>query len=584
MKSIINNSTEYDEPTTIYEKDKNTDAILYQTNILGIDVVIAIGQNISKSKDAISAFPIYLVKQNKTVVPIGVFEYKHNTFPAKLNIDNLKDPPILYSKINHDFLNTNRLIPKKIETKTKTKTVKPETIEPETVNQGVLAEKINAGASQKYQEIMKDEKFTVIETSTNGDCFFDSICKALNSTEQEPKCTVSQLRQIVADEINDAVFDDIKFAHEINDADFDDIKFAHKVQGTKIEFQDHIKTSDFWAEDFAIQYVANNKNLNLIIVRIDESDSISVTCLTPYDPKNVTTNSFIILNYYQNKHYNLVAYNKKQLFKTADELPLQIQTLIVDFCMKGANTAFQKIPTLANLRASVKATAEDAAEDAADAAAAEDKTGGKQTQKGNQNKKVILVFHSKSSDNALPGKGPGEHMPPGGKNVEFTALSQIPNWRQKLSSSWVQSFTLDNKRWASVEHYYQACKFKRNNPSFYDNFSLDSETELSKDPKLAKSAGKQKATAAATSTAKKRTRNRRKTLSTRPSHIVQDSDFYKSERNKKVMHDAQKAKFAQNDDLSDLLKATGDATLMHHRTNHSPVEFKDLMQVRDMLI
>ena len=43
--------------------------------------------------------------------------------------------------------------------------------------------------------------------------------------------------------------------------------------------------------------------------------------------------------------------------------------------------------------------------------------------------------------------------------------------------------------WASFEHYYQGNKFKKQNPNFYFQFSLNSDSELSKNPTLARSIG-----------------------------------------------------------------------------------------------
>ena len=189
------------------------------------------------------------------------------------------------------------------------------------------------------------------------------------------------------------------------------------------------------------------------------------------------------------------------------------------------------------------------------------------------NDNVELVFYSKSNDKPLPGKGSGEKIP-NERLKEFAELATIPQWRKKLSNFWIQPFTLNNHKWNSVEHYYQGSKFKKGNPEFYLNFSIDSKTELSKDPNLAKAAGSK-------SGIFPKQEGRDKEL-LRPKNVTIDPDFYGS-RNKKEMYDAQYAKFTQNEDLKQLLLSTNDAKLLHYMRGSPPEVYDDLMLVREKI-
>jgi predicted NAD-dependent protein-ADP-ribosyltransferase YbiA (DUF1768 family) len=151
---------------------------------------------------------------------------------------------------------------------------------------------------------------------------------------------------------------------------------------------------------------------------------------------------------------------------------------------------------------------------------------------------------------------------------EYTELATIPQWRKKLSNFWVEPFTLDNHKWATVEHYYEGSKFKTGHPDFYLSFSLDSGTDMSKDPLMAKGAGSKT--------------GKHKGELLRPVEVQVDGDF-RGQKSKKAIYDAQHAKFTQNEDLKSLLLATNDAKLVHFVKGAEPDVFDELMLVRDKI-
>lgn len=183
---------------------------------------------------------------------------------------------------------------------------------------------------------------------------------------------------------------------------------------------------------------------------------------------------------------------------------------------------------------------------------------------------VVFIFHSKSPNKA-PGKGTSESLP-SALAPEYSTLNEIPEWRQKLSNFWGSDnglFELDGKKWFSVEHYYQGSKFKKENPEFYNKFSLDSNSDLSKNPAMSKGAGGKS--------------GKYLNIQVRPKGIKADKDFF-SERTKSEMYLSQYAKFTQNEELKTLLKETKQARLLHHvQRQKEKEEFVNLMVIRDLL-
>ena len=185
------------------------------------------------------------------------------------------------------------------------------------------------------------------------------------------------------------------------------------------------------------------------------------------------------------------------------------------------------------------------------------------------NPNIVFNFYSKSADKA-PGKGTGESLSPQESASEYTELSQIKDWRKKLSNFAISPFSLDGKMWNSVEHFYQASKFKQNNPDYYDVFSLDSGSDLSKDPAMAKSAGGKTGKVGG--------------KKFRHSSVRMDEDFFTSGRTNKVMYAAQYAKFTTIPEMRDVLLKTREAKLMHTVGRSSvKVYFENLVIIREII-
>ena len=182
------------------------------------------------------------------------------------------------------------------------------------------------------------------------------------------------------------------------------------------------------------------------------------------------------------------------------------------------------------------------------------------------NNATVFQFYSDSMDRPAPGSGAGESMGPEGVK-EYNDLKKITAWRKMLSNYWPAVFILDGHKWLSVEHYYQGSKFKRQNKDFYLQFSLDSNSELSRSQAMAESAG---------------CSGKYKGNVVRDKNIKIDDDFF-SGRDKKELEDAMFAKFSQNEDLKKILLATKKAKLRQFVRGNPPVVFNELMRVRQRL-
>ena len=268
----------------------------------------------------------------------------------------------------------------------------------------------------------------------------------------------------------------------------------------------------------------------------------------------------------KNGTYQLITYKTHGILSFS-ELPYDIKLLVTTKCIETQSGAFCLIPQFKLFQRELGIRVDDIPNESLDDLIEE--VSGTRNAANLYTPDIVFQFYSNSNPNALPGTGAGEKLPETEK-IHFHRLATFDNWRRKLANTWNEPFMLDNHTWQSVEHYYQASKFKNNNREFYLKFSLDSRSQLSADPVLAKAAGSKSG-------------KLNHTTIIRPSRITIDPDFFNHGRSEREMENATFAKFSQNKNLKDMLLATRNAKLIHYVRGAPPEIYHHLMRVRHKL-
>jgi len=264
--------------------------------------------------------------------------------------------------------------------------------------------------------------------------------------------------------------------------------------------------------------------------------------------------------------YQLITYKTHGILSFS-ELPYDIKLLVTTKCLETQSGIFCLIPQFKLFQRELGIRVDDIPNENLDDLMEE--ISGTRNAANLYTPDIVFQFYSNSNPNALPGSGAGEKIPETEK-IHFHRLATFDNWRRKLANTWNEPFMLDNHTWQSVEHYYQASKFKNNNREFYLKFSLDSRSQLSADPVLAKAAGSKSG-------------KLNHTTIIRPSRITIDPDFFNHGRSDREMENATFAKFSQNKNLKDMLLATRNAKLVHYVRGAPPEIYHHLMRVRHKL-
>jgi predicted NAD-dependent protein-ADP-ribosyltransferase YbiA (DUF1768 family) len=457
------------------------------------------------------------------------------------------------------------------------------------------------------QKFMKNDNYRIQSIPKDGDSFFSTILYAFKQIGK--KTTIENLRNIVAEAVNIELLEQYSsiynsFNNEISDnqhkinitkknisqtkdryKNTNDIatnkilleqiggfkddatifqKYIQNAQPTTEHFKfmkdvhtigqlrAKIMESSYLADDFAISKIEEKLNIKLIVLskdKYDDGDDDGVMMCSSGNGNNTKPEYYIMVSF-DGTHYDLISYKDKKILKFL-EIPYYIKTLVVNKCIERNAGVFHHISDFRDFQTKFGI---DPLNNSYDSGVVISEL---------YDDNIHFMFYTNSA-NSKPGKGNGEKID--SKNLlHFKELQLSKNWRRQLDDEFVSPFMLDHKQWQTVEHYYQASKFKKGFPDFYASFSLDSGSEISNDVKKAKAAGG------------KSGRFEKELL--RPNNVKLDADFYGG-RDAVERKNAVVAKFEQNDVLKKMLIKTKKAKLLHFVRGSEPEIDKILMEVR----
>ena len=354
--------------------------------------------------------------------------------------------------------------------------------------------------------------------------------------------------------------------NEIEDL-LEEFEFMENVDSYE-KFKSVLKTSEFWADTWAITTMEEALRIKVIILSEEsyysgDLDSVML-CGQLNDEKDLTnsTPEYYVMVSYTGNHYKLITYKEKGLLKFT-EIPYDIKMLIINKCMEKNSGPYYLLKDFRELKMNLGLSSDEGKKHESEYIDYE-----------LFDNDTVFMYYNKSDPKPKAGKGSGESIKEG-RELEFNKLnkdSTLKDWRRKLDDSWKASFELDGKKWATIDHYYYGSQFKKGFPDFYNKFSLDSNSDLSLDPKKAKAAASVKG------------KYEKKLL--RPIDVKHDPDFFEigpEQRSKKERKYALMSKFSQNQDMKKVLLETKDAKLVKFIRSNPPEIDIELMEVRKKL-
>ena len=680
VRSKLNPDINYREYKQLEQDDADYDATMYEVELLGKEVRIAIGRG-KTDKAGIIYYPVYLINTDDRVVKqIGVFELPADQASEfldeddDLNIDKLPHP-LVYSFVTAGMLEADsrgkkavnvvaeeqeelqeeqeqeqpheeerQEEPVQAQEAVAKETVSKQVQEEEEVQDDALRTKMKAlalppqtkaTAEAEHAEYkkqpgqpwiqthMQNSHFGIKDNEGGGDCLFAVIRDAYRSrgryvevpelrrklaaeatedvfrrykeqytaTVDSIAATQAEMRTLVAANAklkqrlertteakeqeaiiaesrrNAAQFKRLKSEQSLSKELLQDFHFMQKVN-TLEDFREMLKSCAFWADTWAISTLERILRIKLIILSSERFHAGEMGGVLQcgqlndrvLEDQGTFEPEFYVMAEHTGSHYKLITYKDEALL-TFQEIPYDIKVMVTEKCMERNAGPYYLIPQFRTFREEELGLKEVQDLDQAHAQDPRaDRSLGRESGQPLYDDATVFQFYSKSMDKPLPGTGSGETIERADIPKYAALAKETPQWRKMLSNLWEQPgdkalFVLDGHQWRTLEHYLQGSKFRKENPKHYLQFSLDSDSELSKSAAF-KDKDKDK-------------------------DVQPDADF--GTREEKEREDAQYAKYSQNSYLADMLLNTRNAKLVQFRRGKPPVVCDELMRVRHRL-
>ena len=493
----------------------------------------------------------------------------------------------------------------------------------------------NDEIKQKYEENKNDNwivKFTkntsykIVDNEGSGDCLFAVIRDAYQSIGKI--VTISKLRALLSKEVSQEIFDKYKLIYNNFNAEFQNINNEIKeikklnnelkIRGGNIKDREEhkslvsqakelneryqklledrinmkelldefvfmqdindlehlrqfIMTREYWADEWALSTFEKLLNMKFVILNENSYHNNDLDAVMTCGPTNnndsVYKPELYIITSYTGNHYKLIEYKEKGILQF-QEIPYDIKNLIMNKCIEKNSGSYYLIEDFRSYKTKIGLDPD---------LGKPDNNNDDFINNDLYHGDTVFMFHSNSNPIPNAGKGIGEKI----NNEDIITYkdlnakkrnSELYNWRRKLDDNWGAPFSIDNHRWKSVTHYLLGSRYKKGFPDFYEQFSLDSESDIANEI--------EKANAAVSKTGKY------KNLQLRPDNVIIDADYYEigANREEDERKNALEAKFTQNLDLKKVLMETKRAKLMIYVRRGEPKVDTLLMKLRKEMI